>query len=194
MQARAGLVAGVDEVLAGSAFMFGNLWLDDVLRRALNPSLPQMQNTDGDPFDREALIEARANFGAIEFRYSRYSGRRDIMDQKAGYAIVDDFRRRAGAERDDWSTAGHGLDHDESERLGPVDGENERRTLAEEPCLLPLVYLADELDIGMGVDQRLNDLVPISLVDAVDLCRDFCSLPPARSGRFSGAMRPKKAR
>ena len=47
-----------------------------------------------DPFDREALIEARPNFGAIEFRYSRYSrrGPRDIVDQKAGYAIVDDFR------------------------------------------------------------------------------------------------------
>jgi len=42
-----GLVAGVDEVLAGSAFMFSNLWLDDVLRRALNLSLPHMQNTDG---------------------------------------------------------------------------------------------------------------------------------------------------
>ena len=46
-----GLVAGVDEVLAGSAFMFSNLWLDDVLRRALNPSLPNMQNTDGEPLE-----------------------------------------------------------------------------------------------------------------------------------------------
>ena len=46
-----GLVTGVDEVLAGSAFMFSNLWLDDVLRRALNPSLPQMQNTDGEPLE-----------------------------------------------------------------------------------------------------------------------------------------------
>jgi hypothetical protein len=45
-----GLVAG-DEVLAGSAFMFSNLWLDDVLRRALNPSLPHMQNTDGEPLE-----------------------------------------------------------------------------------------------------------------------------------------------
>ncbi len=46
-----GLVTGVDEVLAGSAFMFSNLWLDDVLRRALNPSLPHMQNTDGEPLE-----------------------------------------------------------------------------------------------------------------------------------------------
>lgn len=46
-----GFVAGVDEVLAGSAFMFSNLWLDDVLRRALNPSLPHMQNTNGEPIE-----------------------------------------------------------------------------------------------------------------------------------------------
>ena len=45
------LVTGVDEVLAGSAFMFSNLWLDDLLRRALNPSLPHMQNTDGEPLE-----------------------------------------------------------------------------------------------------------------------------------------------
>jgi hypothetical protein len=45
------LLTGLDEVLAGSAFMFSNLWLDDALRRALNPSLPQMQNTDGEPLE-----------------------------------------------------------------------------------------------------------------------------------------------
>ena len=44
-------MAGVDEVLAGSAFMFSNLWLDDVLRRAPNPSLPRLQNTDGEPLE-----------------------------------------------------------------------------------------------------------------------------------------------
>ena len=44
-------MAGVDEVLAGSAFMLSNLWLADMLRRALAPSLPKMQNTDGEPFE-----------------------------------------------------------------------------------------------------------------------------------------------
>lgn len=44
-------VAGIDEVLAGSAFMFSALWLDDVSRRALNPSLPATQNTDGEPLE-----------------------------------------------------------------------------------------------------------------------------------------------
>ena len=44
-------VTGAEEVLAGFAFMFSALWVDDVLRRALNPSLPAMQNTDGEPLE-----------------------------------------------------------------------------------------------------------------------------------------------
>ena len=44
-------ITGQDEVLAGAAFMFSTLWLDDVLRRALNPTLPEMQNTDGEPLE-----------------------------------------------------------------------------------------------------------------------------------------------
>jgi hypothetical protein len=36
------------EVLRASAFLFTNVWLDDLLQRTLNPTLPQMCNTDGD--------------------------------------------------------------------------------------------------------------------------------------------------
>src|SRR5271157_2981826 len=36
---------------ASSAFMFSNLWLNDALRRSLNPTLPQIENTDGDPLE-----------------------------------------------------------------------------------------------------------------------------------------------
>ena len=42
-------VTGLEEVLASSAFMFSNLWLNDALGRSLNPTLPQIENTDGDP-------------------------------------------------------------------------------------------------------------------------------------------------
>lgn len=44
-------ITGHDEVLAGAAFIFSTLWLNDVLRRALNPTLPEMQNTDGEPLE-----------------------------------------------------------------------------------------------------------------------------------------------
>ncbi|NJS14802.1 MAG: hypothetical protein HC788_09585, partial [Sphingopyxis sp.] len=43
--------ASVDEVLAGAAALFSTLWLDDALRRALRPTLPEMQNTDGEPLE-----------------------------------------------------------------------------------------------------------------------------------------------
>ncbi len=36
------------ELLRTSAFLFTNIWLDDHLHRTLNPTLPQMVNTDGD--------------------------------------------------------------------------------------------------------------------------------------------------
>ena len=36
------------EVLRASAFLFTNIWLDDLLQRTLNPTLPQMCNSDGD--------------------------------------------------------------------------------------------------------------------------------------------------
>ena len=35
-------------LLRASAFLFTNIWLDKLLQRALNPTLPQMFNTDGD--------------------------------------------------------------------------------------------------------------------------------------------------
>lgn len=55
------------EVLRESAFLFTNIWLDDLLQRSLNPTLPQMCNTDGDelafttisyPLQREASADA----------------------------------------------------------------------------------------------------------------------------------------
>jgi len=36
------------ELLRASGFLFTNIWLDNLLQRTLNPTLPQMCNTDGD--------------------------------------------------------------------------------------------------------------------------------------------------
>ncbi len=36
------------ELLRASAFLFTTTWLDDLLQRTLNPTLPQMCNTHGD--------------------------------------------------------------------------------------------------------------------------------------------------
>lgn len=62
-------ITGVDDVMAGAAFMFSALWLDDVLRQSLNPVLPKMQNTDGEPFEFITLhfpLEPKAKLPAIQ--------------------------------------------------------------------------------------------------------------------------------
>jgi len=55
------------EILRASAFVFTNFWLDDVLERVLNRTLPRMCNTDGDelvfttvryPLNSEATVPA----------------------------------------------------------------------------------------------------------------------------------------
>ena len=84
----------------------------------------------------------------------------DVFDQKTCHSLVDDFRHGAPSEGDHRRPASHGLDHDQAERLRPVDRKKKRGRVAEELRLLPLVDFADELHIRMGVDQRLDDLSP----------------------------------
>ena len=71
-------------------------------------------------------------------------------------------------ESQDGGAAGHRLDHGESERLGPVDREEEGARLAEELDLAAIVDLADELDarfLQQGLDLRAE----VGLVYAIDL-------------------------
>jgi hypothetical protein len=55
-------ITGVDEVLAGAACMLSTLWLDDVLRRALNPTLPDEFRT---------RMVSRSNSSRCTFRFSQ---------------------------------------------------------------------------------------------------------------------------
>ncbi|HBK93306.1 MAG TPA: hypothetical protein DDZ68_16725 [Parvularcula sp.] len=57
-----------DQVLVGAASLFSTLWLDDVLRRALNPSLPEMQNSDCEPLEFVTLhfpLQSKTKLPAI---------------------------------------------------------------------------------------------------------------------------------
>jgi hypothetical protein len=49
-----------------------------------------------------------------------------LSTMKHGRAFIDDFRDRTAPEGDHWRAAGHGLDHDQTERLGPIDGKKQR--------------------------------------------------------------------
>jgi hypothetical protein len=68
--------------------------------------------------------------------------------------------------------ARHGLDHDQAERLWPVDGKEQGARLAKEAALLLLVDLANELDAGL-IEQGRNVAPEVSLIGAVDLGRDL---------------------
>src|SRR5829696_4022860 len=72
----------------------------------------------GKPF-----LEMPADLPPIEFGKSseRFNSRCFPRDDKAGYAVVNDLRHGPGLEGDDGRPAGHGLDHDETERLWPID-------------------------------------------------------------------------
>src|SRR5688572_10505128 len=73
---------------------------------------------------------------------------------KAGDAVVDDLRHRAGLEGNDGRAAGHGLDHDETERFWPIDGEQQRGRARQKLPFRFIIDLADELDL-IPVDLRL---------------------------------------
>ena len=90
----------------------------------------------------------------------------------ARHALVDDLGHRAVAEGEHGRAARHRLDHHQTERLGPVDGEQQAARLAQEARLAALVDLADELDAGLS-QQRLDLGLEVLLVDAIDLGRDL---------------------
>lgn len=65
--AKMGEMLSDSDILRGSAFLFTTIWLDDLLRRILDPRLPEMCNSDGDellfttvhyPLKPEANIDA----------------------------------------------------------------------------------------------------------------------------------------
>ncbi|MNR05850.1 hypothetical protein D3C85_1218990 [compost metagenome] len=93
------------------------------------------------------------------------------IHQEAGGSMLNDFGRRAAGEGHDRRPAGHGLDHHQTKRLWPVDGEQQGLGPAEEGRLLIVADLADELDQGIALDQGPDDRLPIGCVRRVDLGR-----------------------
>ena len=96
-------------------------------------------------------------------------------------------------------SARHGFDHDEAERLRPVDRKQDSGGVAEKRRLLAVTDLAKELDPRI-IEQGLDHLGKVGPVNRVDLRGDLEFDPCApgdgdgRSGRFSGEIRPRKAR
>ena len=71
-----------------------------------------------------------------------------IIHDETGHAIVDHLGHRTGSECNNRCRAGHRLDHDQPERLGPRDRRQQRHGTAEECRLLVIADLTDVVDVG----------------------------------------------
>jgi hypothetical protein len=72
--------------------------------------------------------------------------RRDVLDDP-GHAVDDDLRHRAAPQRDHGRAAGHGLDHDQAERLLPADREQHRAGPRQQVALGGGVGDPEQLDV-----------------------------------------------
>src|SRR5206468_323234 len=82
----------------------------------------------------------------------------------SSYSVVDDLRHRARLEGNDGRAAGHGLDHDETERFWPIDRKQQRSRARQKLPFRFIIDLAGELDL-LAVDLRLDpflEIVPIA--------------------------------
>ncbi|OIQ63792.1 hypothetical protein GALL_546660 [mine drainage metagenome] len=87
--------------------------------------------------------------------------------------MIDNLRHRTGRKRNRGGAAGHRLDHHQAERFRPVDRENQRVRTGQEIRLLRVIDLADEFDVRVALDQRLDLGVVVFLVGVIDLGGDL---------------------
>ena len=80
---------------------------------------------------------------------------------------------RAAVVGDHGRAARHGFDHDETERLRPVDRKQQPDRAAEEIRFFGVADLADIFDQTDAVDQRADEFIVVFLVGPVDLGRDL---------------------
>src|SRR5204863_8957843 len=109
---------------------------------------------------RKAFLENAANPSTVETG-DRARGLCRLFlvgDDETGETLTDDFRNRASAKRDHRRPTSHGLDHCQTERLGPGDREQQGCGSAEEPSILIVGGLAEELESGWLWEWR-DDLI-----------------------------------
>ena len=94
----------------------------------------------------------------------------DRVRDEATSPWSDDLGYRSPSQRKNRSAAGKRLDHDQPERLGPIDGEHQRCRPGKKLMLARMVYLAQIVDV-VGGEQRLDPILPIAHVNRVYLRR-----------------------
>src|SRR3954451_9691921 len=117
-----------------------------------------MRHTSG----RKPLLEASPNGFAVKGKDARHRcyGLLDRVDYLTRHIRIDDLWYRTGAEGEDWCSARHRLDHNQTERLRPFDRKQQRTCFAKEVALLPITDLTDELD-SRSLQERRDRLAKI---------------------------------
>jgi hypothetical protein len=129
-------------------------------------------------------ISARPRLDARSTALTAYVFRRN---DEASHAVVDDFRDGAAAPRHDRRSTRHGFDHDKTERLRPVDWEEECCGVAAKSRLLAVADLAPQ------VDPRLAEQGSITSAkyarSTVSIVAAILSLSPVWRWRWRGRIR-----
>ena len=95
--------------------------------------------------DREALFKTTAHTTSIQGVERSHLEERfvDTVDDIAGDPLVDHLWHRTMPKGKNRRATGHRLYHDKAERLRPVDGKEQRESIAEEFAFCALVDFAD---------------------------------------------------
>ena len=121
---------------------------------------------------------------------TRWSGRGQLLGpvaDVAGEAVDHQLGHRAGAQRDHRGAAGHGLDHDDPERLVPLDGEDQRAGLGQQ--LLLLLGGGVAVPLGVGAEQGPHALLEVGVLGRLVALGGDHDPPPGRPGRLDGQVR-----
>ena len=115
-----------------------------------------------------------ANLAPVHVGDLSRSSRRGIdgTDDTAADAVRNDFRHGPVGPSDHRRSSRHCFDHDEPERLWPVDRKQKRARVAEKFALLGFADFAYELDEGM-VKKRFDLGLEIRNINGVHLCREL---------------------
>ena len=129
---------------------------------------------DGHAGGGKPPLKASAHPAAIERQDAAdfADGLVDAVDHLAGNATVDHFRHGAVAEGENRCSAGHGLNHDQAERLRPIDWKKQRTGVTQELVLTALVDLTDVVDARQA-EQWFDFGFEVLLVNAIDLGSDL---------------------
>jgi hypothetical protein len=175
------------EILRASAFLFTNIWLDDLLQRTLNPTLPQMCNTDGDE-----LV-----FTTISYLLKPESSTDAI---RLALAVIPALRPESETF---WNWIGP---KEHTSRKRRADSQAFITTLDDGSLVLGTVELKDKMLVFEAnsreraergrtmIEPALENLVDEPLIEARTVAQLMALRPAEESGALSSGLSPEEER